>query len=55
MENSLLEIAVSQGVWALLSIFLILNSIKRQDKSDQILKERETKYQEIINRLIDEL
>jgi|LGOV01.1.fsa_nt_gb hypothetical protein len=55
MESTLLELAVSQGIWVLVSVFLMLHIIKKQDFRDQIQAERENKYQAIIEHLIDKL
>lgn len=54
MENELIKIASSQGIWATLSIFLIFYILKAQEKRDSLQGEREKKYQDIINKLTDE-
>jgi len=51
MENELVKLALSQGIWAALSIVLIFYILKAQEKRDMIQEEREKKYQEIISRL----
>lgn len=48
LENELIQIATSQGIWAVLSVFLIFYVLKAQEK-------RENKYQEIISKLTEEL
>lgn len=55
MENELLKLASSQGIWATLSIILIFYILKAQEKRDLLQAEREEKYQNIINKLTDEL
>jgi len=46
MENELLKVALSQGVWAALSVVFIFYILKAQE-------EREKNYQEIISKLTD--
>ncbi|GFN34380.1 BhlA/UviB family holin-like peptide [Tepidimicrobium xylanilyticum] len=48
MENELIKIAASQGIWATLSIFLIFYILKVQREMDKKQDEREKSYQEII-------
>ena len=48
MENELFQLATSQGIWAVLSVFLIFYILKAQEK-------REYKYQKIIFELTEEL
>ena len=48
MENELIKIAASQGIWATLSIFLIFYILKVQGEMDKKQDEREKSYQEII-------
>ena len=55
MENEILTAALSQGVWAVLSVFLLFYILKAQDKRDQKQDERETNYQEIISKITDKL
>lgn len=53
MESELLKIAASQGVWAALSVVLILYILKSQEKRDLKQDEREKNYQEIISKLTE--
>ena len=53
METELLKIAVSQGIWAALSVALILYILKAQEKRDLKQEEREKNYQDIISKLTD--
>lgn len=53
MEEQLLKLAASQGVWAVLSIVLIFYILKKQEKRDCIQQEREKNYQIIIKKLTD--
>lgn len=55
MGNELLKVASSQGVWAALSVALIFYILKAQEKRDLKQEQRESKYQNIITRLSDEL
>ncbi|MFT5875986.1 MAG: hypothetical protein ACI8WT_004986 [Clostridium sp.] len=53
MDNELLKIATSQGIWATLSVVLILYILKTQEKRDVKQDDREKNYQEIISKLTD--
>lgn len=53
MENELLKIATSQGIWAVLSVVLIVYILKVQEKRDLKQEEREKSYQETISKLTD--
>ena len=53
MDTELLKIATSQGVWAALSVALILYILKAQEKRDLKQEEREKNYQDIISKLTD--
>ncbi len=55
MEEKIIEMAATQGIWALLSIALIFYIIKTQEKRDLRQEERETNYQSIISSLTDRL
>ncbi len=55
MESELIKVALSQGLWAGVSIFLIFYIIKAQEIRDLCQEEREAKYQVIINGLIRNL
>ena len=48
LENELIKIAASQGIWATLSIFLIFYILKVQRERDKKQEEREKSYQDII-------
>lgn len=53
MESELFKIAASQGIWAALSVILILYILKAQEKRDIKQEEREKNYQEIISKLTE--
>jgi hypothetical protein len=55
LESTLTELATAQGLWAVLSIFLLFYIMKKQDIRDQKQDEREMKYQDIIQSLTDQL
>ena len=45
MESEILQIAITQGIWATLAVGLILYNLKNQEKRDVKQEERENKYQ----------
>ncbi|AWI03544.1 BhlA/UviB family holin-like peptide [Clostridium drakei] len=53
MENEILKMASSQGIWAVLSFTLIFYIVKTQEKRDTRQEEREKNYQEIISKLTE--
>lgn len=55
MEEKIIELASSQGIWTLLTILLIFYILKSQEKRDLKQEDREKKYQEIIASLTDKL
>lgn len=55
MEKEIATSAVSQGIWAVLSVFLLFYILRAQEKRDQKQEEREKNYQDIISKLTDKL
>jgi hypothetical protein len=55
MEEKVIEMASTQGIWALLTVVLIFYIIKTQEKRDLRQEEREKNYQHIISSLTDKL
>lgn len=55
MEEKIIELASSQGIWTVLTIVLIFYILKNQEKRDLRQEDREKKYQEIIANLTDKL
>lgn len=55
MEDILVQLIQSQGIWAALFVFLLLYTIKKNDKLDEMQDAREKKYQELISELTDKL
>ncbi len=53
MESEILKAALSQGIWTVLSIFLLFYILKAQEKRDMKQEEREKNYQDIITKLTD--
>lgn len=53
MENEVIKLASSQGIWAALSVILIFYILKAQEKRDSKQEEREKNYQQIISKLTD--
>ncbi|MGL4875389.1 MAG: BhlA/UviB family holin-like peptide [Clostridium sp.] len=51
MDKALFEVILSQGIWTILSFFLIFYIIKNQERRDKIQEERENNYQKIISEL----
>lgn len=55
LESEIIKIAMSQGIWAVLSIFLIIYILKIQEKRDLKQDEREKNYFELIDNLTDKM
>jgi len=55
MESEVMKIAMSQGIWAVLSISLLFYILRTQEKRDEKQEEREKNYQEIIGKITDKL
>lgn len=53
MEDILIQISQSQGIWTVLFVFLLLYTIKKNETLDQKQEEREQKYQEQLSDLTD--
>ncbi len=53
MENVLIEAVQSQGIWAMLFVFLLVYTIRKNDKLDELQNIRETKYQELLLELTE--
>lgn len=51
MESEIMKMAMSQGIWAVLSIFLIIYILKVQEKRDMKQEEREKNYIKLLNEL----
>ncbi|MCC0627920.1 MULTISPECIES: BhlA/UviB family holin-like peptide [unclassified Clostridioides] len=55
MESDILKLASTQGIWSVLSIFLIFYIIKTQKIFDERQNNRENNYQILIKDLTDRL
>ncbi|WP_132247111.1 BhlA/UviB family holin-like peptide [Marinisporobacter balticus] len=55
MEEKIIELASSQGIWTVLTVALIFYILKNQEKRDLRQEEREVKYQTIISNLTENL
>lgn len=55
MESTLIDAALTQSIWAALSLALIFYILKKQETRDQAQAEREDKYQTIIATLSGQL
>lgn len=53
MEDILLSVTQSQGIWTVLFVFLLLYTIKKNDKLDERQEEREEKYQTLLSDLTE--
>ncbi|HAU86764.1 MAG TPA: hypothetical protein DCW90_15105 [Lachnospiraceae bacterium] len=53
MEDVLLSVTQSQGIWTVLFVFLLLYTIKKNDKLDERQEEREREYQTLLSDLTD--
>lgn len=52
MEGKLLDIALSQGIWAVVAVFLLVYIAKSIEKRDEKQEKREENYQALINELV---
>lgn len=48
MEEILTQMIQSQGIWAILFVFLLLYTIKKNDKLDELQNARENEYRELL-------
>ncbi len=55
MEEKIIEMASSQGIWTVLTVALIFYILNNQEKRDIRQEEREIKYQNIISKLTEKL
>lgn len=53
--SELISLVAPEGIWAILSFWLIFYIIRTQEKRDSKQDEREQKYQQIISDLTDSL
>lgn len=55
MEQEILKMAMTQGLWAVLSIFLIFYIIQVQKTREANQEKRENNYRELIESLINKM
>ena len=53
METTVMNVAVSQGIWAVLAVFLLIYIVKSNEQSDTKQEEREKNYQTVIESLTE--
>ncbi len=53
MEDILLSVTQSQGIWTVLFVFLLLYTIKKNEKLDEIQAVREEKFQTLLSDLTE--
>ncbi len=51
MESVILDTAVSQGIWAVLTVALMIYIVKSNESRDARQEEREEKYQKLLSEL----
>ena len=50
METTVMNVAVSHGIWAVLAVFLLVYIVKSNEKRDEKQEEREKNYQSVIEK-----
>lgn len=53
METTVMNVAVSQGIWAVLAVFLLIYIVKSNEQRDTKQEEREKNYQTMIESLTE--
>lgn len=53
METTVVNVAVSQGIWAVLAVFLLIYIVKSNEQRDTKQEEREKNYQTVIESLTE--
>ena len=53
METTVMNVAVSQGIWAVLAVFLLIFIVKSNEQRDTKQEEREKNYQTVIESLTE--
>ena len=53
MESTVMETAISQGIWAVLAVFLLIYIVKSNEQRDAKQEEREKNYQTVIENLTE--
>ena len=53
MESSVLDAALSLGIWAVLAVFLLIYIVKSNERFSARQEEREKQYQELLSALTE--
>ena len=53
METTVMNVAVSQGIWAVLAVFLLIYIVKSNEQRDTKQEAREKNYQTVIESLTE--
>ena len=53
MESSVLDAALSQGIWAVLAVFLLIYIVKSNERFSARQEEREKQYQDLLSALTE--
>ena len=53
MESTVMETAISQGIWAVLAVLLLIYIVKSNEQRDAKQEEREKNYQTVIENLTE--
>lgn len=53
METTVMNVAVSQGIWAVLAVFLLIYIVKSNEQRDTKQEEREKNYQTVLESLTE--
>lgn len=53
MESSVLDAALSQGIWAVLAVFLLIYIVKSNERFSARQEERKKQYQELLSALTE--
>ena len=53
METTVMNVAVSQGIWAVLAVFLLIYIVKSNEQRDTKQEEKEKNYQTVIESLTE--
>lgn len=53
MDTTVMNVAVSQGIWAVLAVFLLIYIVKSNEQRDTKQEEREKNYQTVIESLTE--
>ena len=53
METTMLDAALSKGIWAGVAVFLLIYVVKSNEQRDKKQEERENNYQSVIEKLTE--